>query len=630
MIANAAKLAGVFDSFTFSMLQTPASIKFASFIPPAFIFIIASLLIPLLKNRIRNAYLLAIPILAFFDLLSMRSGEFYTIQFLGYKLVLARIDELSMVFGYVFVIMAFAGVLYALHSKNNFEFFSAFLYIGSSLGVVFAGDLVSLYIFWEIMAISSVFLIWLNNEPWQERRKAIAAGFRYIMVHATGGVILLAGIILYILNTGSIDFGLIPYGDLASTLILISFILNAAVPPLSAWLSDAYPEASVTGAVYMTAYTTKTAVYVLIRSFPGVEVLVWLGAVMAVYGVIYAVLENDIRRLLAYHIISQVGYMVAGVGIGTEMALNGSASHAFCHILYKALLFMGAGAVIHVTGRRKLTELGGLYKYMPLTFFLYMIGGFSISAFPLFSGFVSKSMVIAASAEAKMPLVWLMLTLASSGTFLHTGLKLPYFTFFGERYVEKAIELGKEARPREPPWNMLLAMAFLASLCILIGVYPNILYRILPYPVEFQPYSAQHIVETMQILLFTALGFFLLLKHLAGEPTISLDTDWFYRKGAKLFLRFVYGPLAALGRITEKAFFERLPALVLLFVNRWDRFDLKVVDGVVNGISSLTITSSKRVRRFQMGDTQGYVSIFMAGIAVLLILIWLITGVKLL
>jgi multicomponent Na+:H+ antiporter subunit D len=561
-----------FVLFSTSALQTQTPQP--TFIPPAFIFLLASIPIPLLRGKIRNAYLLSIPIIAFLNLTRMQNGIYYTFTFLEYKLVFARVDELSMVFAYVFVIMAFAGILYALHSRNNLEFVAAFLYIGSSLGVVFAGDLFSLYIFWEIMAISSVFLIWLNNEPWQERRKAVGAGFRYIMVHAAGGVILLGGIILYILNTGSMEFSFIPYGDLASILILISFILNAAVPPLSAWLSDAYPEASVTGAVYMTAYTTKTAVYVLLRAFPGVDVLIWLGAFMAIYGVIYAVLENDIRRLLAYHIISQVGYMVAGVGIGTEMAINGSASHAFSHILYKGLLFMGAGAVIHVTGRRKLTELGGIYKYMPITFLLYMIGGFSISAFPLFSGFVSKSMVIAASAEAHLPIVWLMLTLASSGTFLHTGLKLPYFTFFGNpsknpkdsfsdnpkdnlkgnlksNETKEIIETStippqnppqnQNPNPslKEAPANMLLAMLFLSFLCILIGVYPQILYSLLPYPVHFEPYTGQHITETMQILLFTALGFFLLLKHLAGEPTISLDTDWFYRKGAKLFMWFV-------------------------------------------------------------------------------------------
>ena len=180
----------------------------------------------------------------------------------------------------------------------------------------------------------------------------------------------------------------------------------------------------------------------LIRAYPGAEVLVWLGSVMAIYGVVYAVLENDARRLLAYHIVSQVGYMVVGVGVGTEMALNGSASHAFAHIFYKGLLFMGAGAVIYMTGRRKLTDLGGLYRTMPLTVALYMIGAFAISAFPLFSGFVSKSMVIAAAAGDHRAAVVLMLTVASSGTFLHTGLKLPYYMFFGK-------DCG--LRPAEPP-----------------------------------------------------------------------------------------------------------------------------------------------------------------------------------
>ncbi|MBI5253807.1 MAG: Na(+)/H(+) antiporter subunit D, partial [Euryarchaeota archaeon] len=364
-------------------------------LPPAVIFILGAFLIPFLKGRAKQAYLLLIPVIAFACLLYMQEGMHFIYKFLDYNLIFARVDRLSMVFGYVFVIMGFAGILYALHVKNDGEHMASFFYIGSSLGAVFAGDLFTLFVFWEIMAFSSVFLIW-----YQKDNAALNAGFRYLMVHIFGGLCLLGGIVLHAVSTGSIEFSLIEYGSLASHLILIGFILNAAVPPLSAWLSDSYPEATVTGAVFLTAYTTKTAVYVLARAFPGVEILVWLGAVMAVYGVIYAVLENDIRRLLAYHIISQVGYMVAGVGIGTTLAINGSSAHAFSHILYKALLFMGAGAVIHMTGRRKLTELGGVYKTMPITLVLYMVGGFSISAVPLFSGFVSKSMVVAASAES--------------------------------------------------------------------------------------------------------------------------------------------------------------------------------------------------------------------------------------
>src|SRR2546426_5471192 len=283
-------------------------------------------------------------------------------------------------------------------------------------------------------------------------------------------------------------------GDMAWALILAAFLLTAVVPPLGAWLPDAYPEATVTGAVFMTAFTTKSAVYVLLRGYAGTELLVWLGAAMAVYGVVYAVLENDARRLLAYHIISQVGYMVCGVGLGTALALNGATAHAFSHILYKALLFMGAGAVLQVTGLRKLSDMGGLYKTMPITLGLYMIGAFAISAVPLFSGFVSKSMVVAAAGEAHRTAIFLMLTLASSGTFLHTGLKLPYYMFFGK---------DSGVRGKEPPRNMQVAMGLAAAACVLIGVFPDLLYRHLPHPVDYAPYTLHHVTSTLGILGFT-------------------------------------------------------------------------------------------------------------------------------
>jgi multicomponent Na+:H+ antiporter subunit D len=413
-------------------------------IPPAAIFILGGLLVPLFKGRAQKVYILLLPAIAFTSLLSTTHGTNWVYNYLGYELVFGQVDKLTMVFAYVFVIMAFIGMLYALHIKEQGQHISAFLYIGSALGVVFAGDLFSLFIFWEIMAFSSVFLVW-----YQKDKASIDAGFRYLLVHTAGGLFLLGGIVLRVVETGSIEFGHIGLDGLDSYLILVGFLINAAVPPLHAWLSDAYPEATITGAVFMTAFTTKSAVYVLLRSYSGTEILIYLGAIMALYGVVYAVLENDIRRLLAYHIISQVGYMVAGVGMGAAiiggfaqmqevatpgqmLATNGAAAHAFAHILYKGLLFMGAGAVIYMTGKRKLTELGGLYKTMPITLILYMVGAFAISAVPLFSGFVSKTMVIAGAEKSHLTLIFLMLTFASAGTFLHTGLKLPYFTFFAK------------------------------------------------------------------------------------------------------------------------------------------------------------------------------------------------------
>ncbi len=404
-------------------------------IPPFAIYIVGALVLPLLaQKKAKQFTALLIPVIAFFNLLRMPEGIYWTVSFLKYELVFGRVDRLSLVFGSIFIIASFIGLLYAIHIKETGQHTAALLYVGSTLGVVFAGDLFSLFVFWELMAASSVFLIW-----YQRSKASLDAGFRYILVHMTGGCILLAGIVIHINATGSLQFDRFAMDTLAAKFILTGFLINAAVPPLHAWLADAYPEGTITGAVFLTAFTTKSAVYVLARSFPGVELLVWLGAIMALYGVVYAVLENDIRRLLAYHIISQVGYMVCGVGLGSEMAINGASAHAFCHILYKAVLFMGMGAVIQVTGRRKMTDLQGrgLYKQMPITLILYMIGAFSISAVPLFNGFISKTMVVAAAGELNRPVIEILLHLASVGTFLHTGLKLPWGVWFGSHDGEE-------------------------------------------------------------------------------------------------------------------------------------------------------------------------------------------------
>jgi multicomponent Na+:H+ antiporter subunit D len=450
---------------------------------------------------------------------------------------------LSMCFAYVFVIMALLGAIYALHVREEGQHVAVLLYVGSTLGVTFAGDLFSLFAFWELMAVSSVFLIW-----YRKGQRALDAGFRYLMVHLFGGACLLAGILMHTAQMGSLEFTKIVSQGTGSYLILLGFLINAAVPPFHAWLSDSYPEATVTGSVFLSAFTTKCAVYVLLRGFPGTELLVWMGAIMAVYGVVYAFLENDIRRLLAYHIISQVGFMVCGVGMGTEMSMNGSAAHAFCHILYKALLFMGAGAVIEVTGRAKLTELGGrnLFRRMPVCFGLYMVGAFSISAVPLFSGFVSKTMIVFAAGEVHRPVINLFLHFASIGTFLSVALKLPYGTWFGTPRQGEGYE---EIAAKEPPLNMLVAMGMTAFVCVFIGIYPKILYDILPYGGEFRPYTAHSVLGTLQLLVFTAVAFRFFLGKLASEPMISLDTDWFYRRGALHFERICFGIAGIRGKV---------------------------------------------------------------------------------
>ena len=309
--------------------------------------------------------------------------------------------------------------------------------------------------------------------------------------------------------------------SVAHWLILAGFLVNAGAPPLSAWLPDAYPEGSWSGTVFLSAFTTKTAVYVLLRGFPGFEVLIWIGLVMVFYGIVYALLENDMRRILAYSIVNQVGFMVAGIGIGTDMALNGAAAHAFTHIIYKALLLMSAGSVLYMTGRRKCSELGGLFHSMPVTTICGTIGALAISSFPLTSGFVSKSMISQAASDGGLLTVWLLLAAASAGVFLHAGIKFPWFVFF---------QKDSGLRPPDPPASMKWAMILFAFLCIALGVWTEPLYSMLPYPVDYVPYTAAHVLTQLQLLLFSGLAFFLLLPMLKRTLTITLDTDWVYRR----------------------------------------------------------------------------------------------------
>jgi multicomponent Na+:H+ antiporter subunit D len=584
---------------------------------PSLILIFGSLLLPLIPARVKRGYLLVIPILAFVRTLTMAKGVFAQVQFLDWTLIFGRVDALSLVFGYIMSLMCILSTLYGLHVKENAQHIAAWFYVAGSIGAIYAGDFITLFLFWELMAFSSVFLVWFRRRP-----ESLAAGLRYLLVHVAGGLALLMGMVLHCKAQGSWAFGQldVQHPTPAIYLILIGFILNAAVPPLHAWLPDAYGEATFNGSVFMCAFTTKTAVYALCRGFAGMEILVVLGVIMALYGVVYAVLENDCRRLLAYHIISQVGYMVAGVGLGTQMAINGACAHAFAHILYKGLLFMGCGAVLHMTGESKFTELGGLWKKMPWTFVFTLIGGLSISAFPLFSGFVSKSMIVAAGLEEHKLWVGFLLLLASAGTFLHTGLKVPYFIWFGKNQPKPEVW----NRAAEPPANMNVAMAITSFLCIFIGCYPVWLYKMLPFPEEAmkylpQVYSGYHVSETLQILLFTGLGFFLLIKKLTPEAKLSLDTDWFYRMGGRVFLWVAQKPVQALDTFVGELY--RLIGLIplMLTARLAGLFDNTIIDGFVDGLAENVRGVGRRLRVVQRGQMQENLTFAFAVAAVMIV-----------
>lgn len=507
--------------------------------PPAWILLAGSILVPYFKGEARNWTMIVLMVLTLGFIMSLEPGTYWHVQFFGFELTLLRVDKLSKLFGTIFTLYGFATTVYSFYLRDSQQHVASLWYIGSALGVVFSGDLVSLYFYWEIMAVASVMLILARRTP-----KAMGAGFRYILVHIFGGLCLLAGIVISIVQTGSVAFEAFSAQTLAHYLILLGILVNAAAPPVSAWLPDAYPEATVTGSVVLSAFTTKTAVYTLIRGFPGWEILIVVGCIMTLYGIFYALLENDMRRILAYSIINQVGFMVTGVGIGTAMALNGAAAHAFAHIIYKGLLFMSAGSVLYMTGKSKCTDLGGLYKTMPLTLIFGAVGALAISAFPMTSGFTTKSLIIEGAVHEHLVWAWLVLEVASAGVFLHAGIKFPYFVFFAK---DKGLRPGETNRP------MLLGMGLLAFLCFFLGLYPQPLYAILPYPMEaYQAYTAAHLTTQMQLLMLSALVFFLFLPLLKRTDTISLDTDWVYRKGGRAIFTILDRTLNGLNWSAEK------------------------------------------------------------------------------
>lgn len=518
-------------------------------LPPFVPFFIAAALAAVTRGPLRSAILLATPVLGILHLMNVPEGVHLQTMLMGYELTPYKVDSLSMIFGYAFHIASFIAIMYALHVKDTVQQVAGVLYAGSALGAVFAGDLLTLFVFWELLALTSVFLIWARRTT-----RSYFAGIRYLIIQVLSGVVLLIGVLFHAADVGSLAFGEIGTGSIAGWLILFAFGVKCAFPFLHNWLTDAYPEATPTGTVFLSAFTTKVAVYALARAYPGTELLVYVGATMACFPIFFAVIENDLRRVLAYSLINQVGFMVVGIGIGTALSINGAVSHAFNDIIFKGLLFMSMGAVLHMTGRINGSDLGGLYKTMPRTTILCIIGAASISAFPLFSGFVSKSMVMSAAIEEGYDWIWLMLLFASAGVFHHAGIKIPYFAFFAH---------DSGIRVSDPPLNMQVAMFIAAALCVTIGVYPSILYSILPYDTGYNPYDATHVLAQTQLLFFSALAFVWLNLRNMYPPELrstNLDVEWLYRRLCPTILQGIIARFAAIGTF-NKALVNRIAAL---------------------------------------------------------------------
>ena len=511
-------------------------------LPPFVIFYGAAIMVALLPHRLGQVILLATPLAGGLVLLGMTADAALQWNIMNLVLEPLRVDRLSLLFGYLFHIAAFLGVVFSLHLRDRLQSSASLLYAGSALGAVFAGDLLTLFFFWEILALTSAFLIFARKTE-----RARRAGIRYLFIQVVSGGLLLAGALMLYRESGSLAFNHIGLGTFASGLIFLAFGIKCAFPLLHNWLTDAYPEATVTGTVFLSAFTTKVAVYALARGFAGTEALVYIGAVMTCFPIFYAVIENDLRRVLAYSMINQIGFMVVGVGLGTALAVNGAIAHAFNEVIFKGLLMMSMGAVLYRTGKMNGSDLGGLYKSMPITTTLCIVGAASISAFPLFSGFVSKSMVMVAVLDEGHPVVWLALLFASAGVFHHAGIKIPFFAFFAH---------DSGIRTPEPPLNMLIAMSIAAILCVFIGSYPWLLYSLLPFEVNYVPFDRSHVLAQFQLLVFSAAAFAWLKISGIYPPELhatNIDVEWFYRRLAPRAVQRVGRLVSSTGDVAARA-----------------------------------------------------------------------------
>ena len=499
---------------------------------PATALILGGLAAAFLRGRFASMALVLAPILGFWHIYTLELGSASNLALFGYDIIGVAVDQQAKLFGYLFHLAALVAGIYSFHLRDPWQISMALLYAATAVGVAFAGDMLSLFLWWEGLAITSVFQIW-----GRKTKQAEESGFRYLFFHVSSGLLLLAGILLRYHGEGASAFSLEPLtqaleaGDFGAWLILLAIGVKAAFPGLHVWLKDGYAEATPTGPVWLCAFTTKCAVCMLARLFPGAEILIAIGGVMAMFPIFYAVIENDLRRVLCYSKINQIGFMVVGIGIGTPLAIDGAIAHAYTHVLYKGLLFMSMGAVLYRTGEIRGSHLGGLYKSMPWTTGFCIVGAASISAFPLFSGFVSKSIIITETARNGHVFIWMCLLFASAGVFHHAGIKIPFFAFFAH---------DSGLRPKEAPINMLIAMGISSFMCIFLGCNPQWLYDMLPNGAAgYHPYDATHVITQLEILLFSALAFTLLNlwgKYPPELPSVNLDIDWVYRKAGRKFL----------------------------------------------------------------------------------------------
>jgi len=564
-----------------------------SFLHPATGFFLLALVLPFFRGRLWRWLLFVPPLYAIFLAFRMKLGSYWVLSYVGQNLVLGRVDSLSLSFVVLFSLMTVICTLFAFHVREKAHHAASLFYMGASFGCILAGDYWTLYIFWQLMTLSSAFLIWFSRRP-----RSAEAGFRYMLLLLLSIVLLLTGILLRQRVVGtfvfeSADAHMMWHFD---WLILAAFCINGAVVPFHAWLTDAYPEATVPGAVFLSVFTTTTAVYALTRCFVGLQALVILGVVMALYGAFYALTVNNIRRILAYLMVSQGGFMLTGIGMDTKMGLGGAMALVYAHAFYNALLFMATGCLMHMAKEEYLSRLGGLASKVPIILACTVVGALSMSAMPILNGFVAISLILEA-AWHQSPVLAMALTLALAGTFTAVGLRLPYFAFWSKKPSK-----GKMHNPL--PVNMSVAMVLTSLCCIIQGIFPRLLYLRLPVLVEANPFTLWKILGAFLFLGLISFVFIFVRKGLAPGPRRLPDFDLLYRFMGRGVVGILSRPVAWMDGIWTNLYRTVVlrAATGTARVAGW--FDKTGIDKAVDGTARMVMGLGKISARMQTGRLQ--------------------------
>ncbi len=586
-----------------------------SFLHPATLFVVLGLILPFLRGAFWRVLLFIPPVAAIFLTLQLQVGRYWEVDYVGQVLVLGRVDALSLPFTILFALMSLICTTFSFHVRDKAQHVAALFFMGGAFGSILAGDYWTLYIFWQGMTVSSSFLIWLNH-----KHDASKTGFLYMMLLLLSSVLLLAGILLRERVTGGFIFSPAD-GNLMwhfDWLILGAFAINAAVIPLHAWMTQGLPKATIPGAVLLSIFGIKTAVYAMARCFVGLDLLIILGVCTALYGAAYAIFSNNIRRILAYLLVAQVGLMITGIGMDSKMALDGAIALAYTHTFYMALLLMSMGSVIYATREELLGRLGNLSRKLPFVAALTFIGILALCAVPFFSGFTGVSLIFEGALKLQSPIPgeFLVPVLALAMTLIILGgLRLPFFLF-----RSGSTETEEPLRPLHR--NMVVAMGMAGAFCLVQGIFPEVLNRHLPYPLEERPLT---LFKLAVGFLFPAANIllFIFLRPLLRPRTSELpDFERLYGLIGRGVMVVFSKPLSWVDGIWSEIYRTVFLRAFNFMARISDFFDRRGIGGAVNQTAASVMFLSKISTRLQSGRLQDQLAWMMLLALAVFALIW--------